>query len=187
MLSLPSARDLKTLHTTGNVCHSLTLTWLQSVVCYLLAPLRDAVLMWSLTGWFFSTHHAEHHPLSLVALQNPLCSVQLLELKQHGDFIVSQINIRSHQVNYSKRSLNQQGLFWRMWFCTGHRWFFWPTSFFPTCHFSTCNYFKTTLSWQILFIIWQGREIFSFQKESWKMLIGWNYTTVPSAKEWHST
>lgn len=102
--------------------------------------------MWNLTGWIFSVHHPEHHCTSLiqVVLQKAVCFVQLLELKEHGDFIVSQSNISSHPVNHSKQTLKQQGLFWGIWLCTGHRCFFLNDKFFSTCHFSTCNYFKTT-------------------------------------------
>lgn len=139
--------------------------------------------MWNLTGWIFSVHHPEHHCTSLiqVVLQKAVCFVQLLELKERGDFIVSQSNIRSHPVNHSKQTLKQQGLFWGIWFCTGHRCFFLNDNFLLLVILVLAIILKQPLIWQILFIIWQGREILAFQ-ETWGMWMGWNYTTVLSAR-----
>lgn len=80
--------------------------------------------------------------------------LQLLELKQHGNVIVSHINIRSHQVNYPKQALNQQGLFWETWSCTGHRWVFWPRNFVILATLILAIILKVPLSWQIIFVIW---------------------------------
>lgn len=73
-----------------------------------------------------------------------------------------------------------------IWCCSSDRWFFCPTSFFLLTVFVLAIILKPPLSWQIPFIIWQGRETLAFSKESWGMWIGWNYRTMLYAKEQYS-
>lgn len=59
-------------------------------------------------------------------------------------------------------------------------------SFFLLAVYVLAIILKSPLSWQIPFIVWQGREVLVFSKESWGMWIGWNYRAVLFAKEQYS-
>lgn len=99
--------------------------------------------MWSLTGWIFSMHHPEGRQPSLIQiLFKKLCFVQLWQLKQCVNFMVSQLHLRSHQVNQSKQARNKQGLFWGVYGAAPVTGGFSAQSVFSTCCLCTCNYFK---------------------------------------------
>lgn len=141
MLFPPSDRDCKPLCTTGNLCCSLTLTWLLSVLCHQLGPLRGAALQ---HGYSACTTQNAISPLLPKYCCKKLCFFVLCSSGSWSSVLISVFHRWTLEVTRwisLNRLKTQQGLFWVMYVAAQVT--FLPNKFFSTCHFCTRNYFKT--------------------------------------------